>query len=57
MFNPFKKKSFEIDDFADLVMTEAKRAGIAESLEYDPKSSIFRAPNPNAFLFLHKEGS
>ena len=38
MFNPFKKKPFEIDDFAKLVVAEAKKAGIAESLEYDPKS-------------------
>src|ERR1700733_2213014 len=38
MFNPFKKKPLEIDDFAKLVMAEAKKAGIAESLEYDPKS-------------------
>jgi hypothetical protein len=44
MFNPFKKEPFEIDDFAKLVMTEAKRAGIAdaESLEYDPKSFVLK---------------
>jgi hypothetical protein len=30
MFNPFKKP-FEINDFAKLVITEAKKAGIAES--------------------------
>jgi hypothetical protein len=42
MFNPFKKKPFEIDDFAKLVMTEAKKAGIAESLEYDPKSLVLK---------------
>jgi hypothetical protein len=40
MFNPFKKKPFEIDDFAKLVITEAKKAGIAGSLEYDPKSFV-----------------
>jgi hypothetical protein len=28
MFNPFKKKPFESDDFAKLVITEAKKAGI-----------------------------
>ena len=28
MFNPYKKKPFEIDDFAKLVITEAKKAGI-----------------------------
>ena len=28
MFNPIKKKPCEIDDFAKLVMTEAKKAGI-----------------------------
>jgi hypothetical protein len=42
MFNPFKKKPFEIDDFAKLVMTKAKKAGIAESLEYDPKSLVLK---------------
>jgi hypothetical protein len=42
MFNPFKKKPFEIDDFANLVMTEAKKAGLAESLEYDPKSLVLK---------------
>jgi hypothetical protein len=40
MFNPFKKKPFEIDDFAKLVITEAKKAGSAESLEYDPKGLL-----------------
>jgi hypothetical protein len=40
MFNPFKKKPFEIDDFAKLVIAEAKKAGIAQSLEYDPKRSV-----------------
>ncbi len=39
MFNPFKKKRFEIDDFAKLVIAEAKKAGLAQSLEYDPKRS------------------
>jgi len=38
MFNPFKKKPFKIDDFAKLVMAEAKKAGLAESQEYDQKS-------------------
>ena len=42
MFNPFKKKPLEIDDFAKLVMTEAKKAGIGESLEYDPKSLVLK---------------
>ena len=42
MFNPFKKKPLEIDDFAKLVLTEAKKAGIAESLEYDPKSLVLK---------------
>src|ERR1700722_175397 len=42
MFNPFKKKPFGIDDFAKLVMTEAKKAGIAESLEYDPKGLVLK---------------
>jgi hypothetical protein len=42
MFNPFKKQPFEIDDFAKLVMTEAKKAGIGESLEYDPKSLVLK---------------
>jgi len=32
MFNPFKKNPFEIYDFAKLVITEAKAAGIAESI-------------------------
>jgi hypothetical protein len=42
MFNPFKKKPFAIDDFAKLVMAEAKKAGVAESLEYDPKSLVLK---------------
>jgi hypothetical protein len=42
MFNPFKKKPFELDDFAKLVITEAKKAGITESLEYDPKSLVLK---------------
>ena len=43
MFNPLKKKPFAIDDLANLVMTEAKKAGIDELLEYDPKrSSLLR---------------
>jgi len=40
MFNPFKKKPFKIDDFAKLVITEAKKADIGESLEYDPKRFV-----------------
>jgi hypothetical protein len=42
MFNPFKKKPFEIDDFAKLIIAEARKAGIAESLEYDPKSFVLK---------------
>jgi hypothetical protein len=42
MFNPFKKKPFGIDDFAKLVITEARKARIAESLEYDPKSFVLK---------------
>jgi hypothetical protein len=50
MFNPFKKKPFEIDDFAKLVMTEAKKAGIAESLEYDPKGFVVRQGDQRTYL-------
>lgn len=50
MFNPFKKKPFEIDDFAKLVIGEAKKAGIAESLEYDPKSSVIIRGNQRTYL-------
>jgi hypothetical protein len=50
MFNPFKKKPFEIDDFAKLVMTEAKKAGIAESLEYDPKSRVLKRGDQRTYL-------
>ena len=37
MFNAFKKQPFKIDDFAKLVITEAKKAGIAEAVQYDPE--------------------
>jgi hypothetical protein len=50
MFNPFKKKPFEIDDFAKLVITEAKKAGLAESLEYDPKSIVLRRRDQRTYL-------
>ena len=50
MFNPFKKKLFEIDDFAKLVMTEAKKAGIAEPLEYDPKRFLLLQGNQRTYL-------
>src|SRR5260370_39605877 len=50
MFNPFKKKPFEIDDFAKLVMTEAKKAGIAESLEYDPKRFVLLRGDQRTYL-------
>jgi len=50
MFNPFKKKPFAIDDFAKLVMTEAKKAGIVESLEYDPKRSVIIRGNQRTYL-------
>ena len=50
MFNPFKKKPFEIDDFAKLVITEAKEAGIAESLEYDPKNFVLKRGNQRTYL-------
>jgi hypothetical protein len=50
MFNPFKKKPFEIDDFAKLVMTEAKKAGIAEPLEYDPKRFLLLQGNQRTYL-------
>jgi hypothetical protein len=50
MFNPFKKKPFKIDDFAKLVMTEAKKAGIAESLEYDPKSFVLKRGDQRTYL-------
>ena len=51
MFNPFKKKPLEIDDFAKLVMAEAKKAGIAESLEYDPKSLVLKRGDQRTNLF------
>jgi hypothetical protein len=50
MFNPFKKKPFEIDDFAKLVMTEAKKAGVGESLEFDPKSLVLKRGKQRANL-------
>jgi hypothetical protein len=50
MLNPFKKKPFEIDDFAKLVMTEARKAGIAESLEYDPKSFVLKHGDQRTYL-------
>jgi hypothetical protein len=50
MFNPFKKKPFQIDDFAKLVITEAKEAGIAESLEYDPKSFVLKRGDQRTYL-------
>jgi hypothetical protein len=42
MFNLFKKP-FKIDDFAKLVITEARKVGIAESLECNPRSFVSRA--------------
>jgi hypothetical protein len=50
MFNPFKKKPFGIDDFAKLVIGEAKKAGIAESLEYDPKHSVLLRGDQRTYL-------
>jgi hypothetical protein len=50
MFNPFKKKPFKIDDFAKLVMTEAKKAGVAESLEYDSKSFVLKREDQRTYL-------
>ena len=50
MFNPFKKKPFGIDDFAMLVIAEAKKAGIAESLEYDSKSSVLKRGDQRTYL-------
>ena len=56
MFNPFKKRPFEIDDFAKLVMAEAKKAGIAESLEYDPRrSAIIRGNQRTYFVNLFND--
>jgi hypothetical protein len=49
MFNPFKKP-FEINDFAKLVMTEAKKAGIAEPLEYDPKRFVLLRGDQRTYL-------
>jgi hypothetical protein len=50
MLNPFKKKPFAIDDFAKLVITEAKKAGIAESQEYDPKSFVIKLGDERIYL-------
>ena len=50
MFNPFKKKPFEIADFAKLVMTAAKKAGISESLEYDRKSFVLTRGGQRIYL-------
>jgi hypothetical protein len=50
MFNPFKKKPFEIDDFAKLVMAEAKKAGLAESLEYDPEHFVLKRGDQRTYL-------
>ena len=50
MFNPFKKKPFKIDDFAKLVITEAKKAGIGESLEYDPKRFVLTHGDQRTYL-------
>ena len=36
MFNPFKKKPFEIDDFAKLAITDAKKAGIGQGVSQNP---------------------
>jgi hypothetical protein len=50
MFNPFKKKPFGLDDFAKLVITEAKKAGIAESLEYDPERFVLKRGDQRTYL-------
>jgi hypothetical protein len=50
MFNPFKKKPFGIDDFAKLVITEARKARIAESLEYDPKRFVLKRGDQRTYL-------
>jgi hypothetical protein len=50
VFNPFKKKPFKIDDFAKLVITEAKKAGIGESLEYDPKRFVLTHGDQRTYL-------
>jgi hypothetical protein len=50
MFNPFKKKPFGIDDFAKLVITEARKVGIAESLEYDPKRFVLKRGDQRTYL-------
>ena len=46
----FKKKRLEIDDFAKLVITEAKKAGIAEALEYDRKSFVLTRGGQRLYL-------
>ncbi len=50
MFNPFKKKPFGIDDFAKLVIAEARKARIAESLEYDAKRFVLKRGDQRTFL-------
>jgi hypothetical protein len=50
MFNPFKKKPFEIDDFAKLVITEARKAGITQPLEYDAKRFLLLQGNQRTYL-------
>jgi hypothetical protein len=50
MFNPFKKKPFAVDDFAKLVLTEARNAGITESLEYDRKRFCSVAGDQRTYL-------
>jgi hypothetical protein len=50
MFNPFKKKPFGLDDFAKLVITEAKKAGIAESLEYDSERFVLKRGDQRTYL-------
>jgi len=50
MFNPFKKKPFGIDDYAKLVIAEARKARIAESLEYDAKRFVLKRGDQRTFL-------
>lgn len=50
MFNPFKKKPFGIDDFAKLVIAEARKARIAESLEYDAKKFVLKRGDQRTYL-------
>jgi hypothetical protein len=49
MFNPFKKP-FGIDDFAKLVIAEARKARIAESLEYDAKRFVLKRGDQRTYL-------